>query len=86
MAALLAQKLSKKKLGELLWPLAVWLWRLLCYVVTLYIFLAYLPVFCLVSSAHPFIKKEWYNVRVPSNFDISAPTLTPCNKAAGQSK
>merc|ERR1712160_152696 len=31
-----------------------------------------------------FIKKEWYNVRVPSNFDVSAPTLTPCNKAAGQ--
>jgi len=34
--------------------------------------------------SHPFIKKEWYNVRVPSNFDNSAPTLTPCNKAAGQ--
>jgi len=34
--------------------------------------------------SHPFIKKEWYNVRAPSNFDISAPTLTPCNKAAGQ--
>lgn len=34
--------------------------------------------------AHPFIKKEWYNVRVPSNFDNSAPTMTPCNKAAGQ--
>jgi len=34
--------------------------------------------------AHPFIKKEWYNVRVPSNFDNSVPTLTPCNKAAGQ--
>lgn len=34
--------------------------------------------------AHPFIKKEWYNVRVPTNFDISTPTLTPCNKAAGQ--
>ena len=39
-----------------------------------------------LGSAHPFIKKEWYNVRVPSNFDNSAPTLTPCNKAAGQSK
>jgi len=23
-------------------------------------------------------------VRVPSNFDVAAPTLTPCNKAAGQ--
>jgi len=34
--------------------------------------------------AHPFIKKEWYDVKVPSNFDNSAPTLTPCNKAAGQ--
>jgi len=34
--------------------------------------------------AHPFIKKEWYNVQVPSNFDISTPTLTPCNKTAGQ--
>ncbi len=39
-----------------------------------------------VCSAHPFIKKEWYDVKVPSNFDNSAPTLTPCNKAAGQSK
>merc|ERR1712032_1250178 len=36
------------------------------------------------KAAHAFIKKEWYNVRVPSNFDISTPTLTPCNKAAGQ--
>merc|ERR1712032_1375722 len=36
------------------------------------------------KAAHPFIKKEWYNVRVPSNFDVAAPTLTPCNKAAGQ--
>jgi len=34
--------------------------------------------------AHSFIKKEWYDVKVPSNFDVSAPTLTPCNKAAGQ--
>jgi len=34
--------------------------------------------------AHPFIKKEWYRVQVPSNFDISNPTLTPCNKTAGQ--
>jgi small subunit ribosomal protein S3Ae len=34
--------------------------------------------------AHPFIKKEWYNVQVPSSFDISNPTLTPCNKQVGQ--
>jgi len=34
--------------------------------------------------AHAFIKKEWYRVQVPSNFDISNPTLTPCNKTAGQ--
>jgi len=34
--------------------------------------------------AHPFIKKEWYNVKVPSGFDNSTPTLTPCNKTAGQ--
>lgn len=33
---------------------------------------------------HPFVKKEWYNVLVPSNFDVAAPTLTPCNKSAGQ--
>ena len=52
-------------------------------------------IWCLVNmylicidffSAHPFIKKEWYRVQVPSNFDISNPTLTPCNKTAGQSK
>ena len=42
--------------------------------------------FLVFYSAHPFIKKEWYNVQVPSNFDISTPTLTPCNKTAGQSK
>ena len=35
-------------------------------------------------SAHPFIKKEWYNVHVPSVFDVRVPTLTPCNKTAGQ--
>ena len=35
-------------------------------------------------SAHPFIKKEWYNVHVPSVFDNRVPTLTPCNKTAGQ--
>lgn len=34
--------------------------------------------------AHPFIRKEWYNVNVPSTFDVSAPTITPCNKSAGQ--
>jgi len=34
--------------------------------------------------AHPFIKKEWYNVHVPSVFDNRVPTLTPCNKTAGQ--
>lgn len=35
--------------------------------------------------SHPFIKKEWYNVQVPTSaFDISNPTLTPCNKTAGQ--
>merc|ERR1712167_548139 len=33
---------------------------------------------------HPFIKKEWYNVRAPSVFETRVPTMTPCNKAAGQ--
>jgi len=33
---------------------------------------------------HPFVKKEWYNVRAPSLFEVRVPTLTPCNKAAGQ--
>merc|ERR1712166_421198 len=33
---------------------------------------------------HPFLKKEWYNVRAPSLFEVRVPTLTPCNKAAGQ--
>lgn len=33
---------------------------------------------------HPFVKKEWYNVHVPSIFDTRVPTLTPCNKTAGQ--
>merc|ERR1712062_820209 len=28
--------------------------------------------------------KEWYNVNVPSNFDIQVPTVTPCNRTAGQ--
>jgi len=36
--------------------------------------------------AHPFVKKEWYNVLAPSVFETSKPTLTPCNKTAGQSK
>ena len=35
-------------------------------------------------SQHPFVKKEWYNVHVPSVFDVRVPTLTPCNKTAGQ--
>lgn len=35
-------------------------------------------------SQHPFVKKEWYNVHVPSVFDNRVPTLTPCNKTAGQ--
>jgi small subunit ribosomal protein S3Ae len=34
--------------------------------------------------AHPFIKKEWYNVLAPSIFETGKPTLTPCNKTAGQ--
>jgi len=34
--------------------------------------------------AHPFVKKEWYNVLVPSTFDNRVPTITPCNKSAGQ--
>jgi small subunit ribosomal protein S3Ae len=33
--------------------------------------------------AHPFIKKEWYNVLAPG-FDKRCITLTPCNKTAGQ--
>jgi len=33
--------------------------------------------------AHPFIKKEWYNVHFPSIFDVRMPTMTPCNKSAG---
>lgn len=36
------------------------------------------------NSVHAFHKKEWYNVHVPSIFDIRVPTLTPCNKTAGQ--
>merc|ERR1712195_311052 len=36
------------------------------------------------KAVHAFHKKEWYNVHVPSIFDIRVPTLTPCNKAAGQ--
>lgn len=37
-------------------------------------------------SAHSFARKEWYNVHVPTVFDNRTPTLTPCNKTAGQSK
>jgi len=33
---------------------------------------------------HPFHKKEWYKVNVPSIFDVPNPTVTPCNKTAGQ--
>jgi len=36
------------------------------------------------NSVHAFHKKEWYNVHVPSVFDVRVPTLTPCNKTAGQ--
>jgi hypothetical protein len=36
--------------------------------------------------AHPFQKKEWYNVHVPTVFDVRNPTITPCNRTAGQSK
>jgi len=34
-------------------------------------------------SAHPFIRKEWYNILAPG-FDKRCVTLTPCNKTAGQ--
>jgi small subunit ribosomal protein S3Ae len=30
------------------------------------------------------VKKEWYKVQVPTNFEVSTPTITPCNKTAGQ--
>jgi small subunit ribosomal protein S3Ae len=33
--------------------------------------------------AHPFMRKEWYNVLAPG-FDKKCITLTPCNKTAGQ--
>ena len=35
------------------------------------------------KTAHPFSKKEWYNVLAPG-FDKRCITLTPCNKTAGQ--
>ena len=35
-------------------------------------------------SAHSFAKKEWYNVHVPTVFDVRTPTITPCNRTAGQ--
>ena len=38
----------------------------------------------LVFSAHSFAKKEWYNVHVPTVFDVRTPTITPCNRTAGQ--
>jgi ribosomal protein S3AE len=33
---------------------------------------------------HSFVKKEWYKVQAPSTFEVNTPTLTPCNKTAGQ--
>jgi len=33
--------------------------------------------------AHAFARKEWYNVQVPTVFDVRTPTITPCNKTAG---
>jgi small subunit ribosomal protein S3Ae len=33
---------------------------------------------------HAFSRKEWYNVHVPTVFDVRIPTITPCNKTAGQ--
>jgi len=33
---------------------------------------------------HAFNKKEWYNIRAPTLFEVRVPTLTPCNKAQGQ--
>jgi small subunit ribosomal protein S3Ae len=30
------------------------------------------------------MRKEWYNVNVPSIFGTQVPTLTPANKSAGQ--
>jgi len=36
------------------------------------------------KQQHAFVKKEWYNVHVPSVFDTRVPTLTPCNKQQGQ--
>jgi len=36
------------------------------------------------KQQHPFVKKEWYSVHVPSTFDQRVPTLTPCNKQIGQ--
>jgi len=34
------------------------------------------------KTAHPFARKEWYNVLAPG-FDKRTVTLTPCNKTAG---
>jgi len=39
--------------------------------------------FLLICSAHPFMRKEWYNVLAPG-FDKRCISLTPCNKTAGQ--
>lgn len=40
-------------------------------------------MFLSTYRAHPFAKKEWYNVLVPG-FDKRVATLMPCNKTAGQ--
>lgn len=45
---------------------------------------AILNVKIILYSAHSFAKKEWYNVHVPTVFDVRTPTLTPCNRTAGQ--
>jgi len=37
-----------------------------------------------IFRAHPFAKKEWYNIHVPTVFDVRTPTITPCNRTAGQ--
>eukprot|EP00997_Jenningsia_sp_PLL12_P006155 NODE_2700_length_879_cov_64.514458_g2227_i0.p1 GENE.NODE_2700_length_879_cov_64.514458_g2227_i0~~NODE_2700_length_879_cov_64.514458_g2227_i0.p1 ORF type:complete len:117 (-),score=27.76 NODE_2700_length_879_cov_64.514458_g2227_i0:472-822(-) len=34
--------------------------------------------------AHPFIKKEWFNVMAPTSFETRNATLSPANKTAGQ--
>lgn len=48
--------------------------------------ISFKPAWWCMFSQHAFVKKEWYNVHVPSIFDVRVPTLSPCNKTAGQSK